>query len=219
MRTYTVSIEGRTPMIVHADNIEWADRMEAWKRDPANRGKSKAGDDRTPPYRWLGSLYHHGGQITVPTENLMRSVMTGGALVPTGRGQKTFKAQTQSGIIAPDIHWPLLNRGAAVPTAPLFADFETRTWEQWNTLVESMGFQLFLKRARIGPAKHVRVRPKFDAWSLTGSLVVLDEAITETVLTQILEYAGRFGGLCEWRPGCRTPGPYGMYTATVRLLA
>ena len=59
MRTVRIELTGKMPLIMHADNIEWADEMEAWRTNPANKAKSKAGDDRTPPWRWIGSLNYN----------------------------------------------------------------------------------------------------------------------------------------------------------------
>lgn len=213
MRTYRVTIVGKTPLIMHHDNIEWADQMEAWKNDPHNRGASRPGDDRTPAFRWIGCLYHDGTKICIPTDNIIRSFMSGGARILVGRGQKTFKAQTQSGILAPDLFWPLLVDGNEIPVAPIFDGMQARTWEQHNVVAGGMGFTLFVKRAGMpGGKKHIRVRPKFDRWSVSGRLIVLDEAITGAVLQQIADSAGEYVGLCDWRPGGKTPGPHGMFT-------
>ena len=35
MKTASVTITGTTPLLMHADNIDWADKMEAWKNNPA----------------------------------------------------------------------------------------------------------------------------------------------------------------------------------------
>jgi hypothetical protein len=215
LRTYRITLDGKTPLIMHSDNIEWSDRMERWKLDPNNRAKSKPGDDRTPPFRWLGGMYHDGTHIVVPSDNIMRCLMSGGALTPTGKGQKTFKAQTQSGMMAPDLYWPLLVNGKPIPVAEILTDFERRSWEDWNELVTRLGFMLYVKRAKIGQSKHVRVRPRFDRWSVTGTLVVMDEAITQDVLMKIGSLAGQYAGLCEWRPGGKTPGPHGMFEMSV----
>jgi hypothetical protein len=51
MRNYEVTMTGTQPLLLHADDIEWADRMSAWKDDPANKKTSKAGDDRSPAWR------------------------------------------------------------------------------------------------------------------------------------------------------------------------
>jgi hypothetical protein len=35
------------------------------------------------------------------------------------------------------------------------------------------------------------------------------------VLSDIFNYAGRYKGLGDWRPGSKTPGTWGMFTAEV----
>lgn len=97
MQNVHVKIKGLTPLLMHADNIEWADAMDEWNREPGNKASSRAGDDRTPAWRWLGSLNHDGNIVTVPSEYIMRCIMEGAAQVPTGRGKTTFKSQSQSG--------------------------------------------------------------------------------------------------------------------------
>jgi len=90
MKTVTVTITGSTPLLMHADNIEWADLMEDWKNNPKNKAMSKAGEDRTPPWRWIGCLNYDDpktGVVTLPSEYIMASVMGGAAQVPTRQGQ------------------------------------------------------------------------------------------------------------------------------------
>ena len=41
MKTYAVEITGKTPLLMHYDNIEWADHMDARKNSPANKKGSK----------------------------------------------------------------------------------------------------------------------------------------------------------------------------------
>ena len=81
--------------------------------------------------------------------------------------------------------------------------------------VRAMGFRLFIKRAKIGQAKHVRVRPRFDSWQISGTINILTPDISWEVLCKLFDLAGRVG-LCDWRPGCKTPGPYGMFTAKLK---
>jgi hypothetical protein len=218
MRSYTVTLTSKMPMLHHADNIEWSDDMDAWKNDPANKKGSKAGDDRSPAFRWLGSLYHDGEVIAVPNDNLMRAFMEGGAMVPVpgGRNGKTFKAQTQSGMLVDGTHWPLLIKGKAVSVKPILALRNEKNFAVHRAQVEKHGFSLHVKRAKIGQSKHVRVRPIFENWSTTGVVHVWDEQITKETLEQIVTHAGLYKGLGDWRPGGKTPGPYGMFTATVQ---
>lgn len=218
MQTYQVTITGTQPLLMHADDIEWADEMERWKLDKDNKKNSKPGDDRTPAHRWIGSLYRNeAGEVILPTENLMRCMMEGGAmvLVPGGRSGKSFKAQSQSGIMPRSLGWPLLVNGRPIDGKPIAALLREKDFAVHKAAVEALGFSLFVKRARIGQSKHVRVRPRFDTWSATGELSVSDDQITEDVLRDILEMAGSYKGLGDWRPSSKTPGTFGMFTAEI----
>lgn len=218
MQTYQITITGTQPLLMHADDIEWADEMERWKLDKDNKKHSKAGDDRTPAHRWIGALYRNeAGDVVLPTENIMRCLMEGGAmvLVPGGRSGKTFKAQSQSGIMPRVLGWPLLVNGKPIDGKPIHALLSEKDFAVHKTTVDALGFSLFVKRAKIGQSKHIRVRPRFDNWSATGELSVSDEQITEGVLRDILEMAGTYKGLGDWRPSSKTPGTFGMFTAEV----
>ncbi len=218
MNRARIELTGTMPLLMHADNIDWADKMERWKNDAANKAKSKAGDDRTPPWRWVGCLNYDDpktGVVTIPSEYIMRSIMGGAAEVPTGKGKKTFKSQSQSGLLCSEFFWPLMVDGKTIPMKEINSVMELKTFEENCQKAESLGFSLFTKRAKIGQSKHIRVRPRFDNWSAIGEIVITDEQITFPILRTILEYAGKFKGLGDWRPGAPTPGPFGMFTAVV----
>jgi hypothetical protein len=78
-----------------------------------------------------------------------------------------------------------------------------------------MGFELFVKRAKIGTSKHVRVRPRFEQWAATGTITVMDPQLSTDTLQTILTYSGARAGIGDWRPGSPTPGQFGMFTATI----
>jgi hypothetical protein len=218
MRTYHITITGTQPLLMHHDDIDWADKMDGWKLDKDNKAKSKAGDDRTPAHRWMGCLYRNeNGEVILPTENIMRSLMEGGAmvLVPGALRNKTFKSQSQSGIMPRDIGWQFLNNGKPVDGKRIDALLGESSFAKHEAVVADLGFTLFKKRAKIGSSKHIRVRPRFDKWSASGDLIVTDDQITGDVLTDIFERAGKYKGLGDWRPGGKTPGTYGMFEASV----
>lgn len=217
MQNVHVKIKGLTPLLMHMDNIEWADQMEAWILEPGNKALTKAGDDRTPAWRWLGSLSHDNNIVTIPSEYIMRCVMAGAAQIPTGRGRATFKSQSQSGMLCPEFHWPLQLNGSAatIPMEGLEAFKTKKLFAEHAEGVKALGFSLFVKRAKVGQAKHVRVRPRFEQWATEGRMAILDDTITPKILGQILEIAGRYKGLGDWRPGGKTPGQFGMFEATV----
>ena len=219
MHTYVVTLTGTMPIIMHADDIPWADRMEAWKNDPEvkKNKQSKPGDDRTPAWRWLGHAYQDGTRFVVPTDNIATCSREGGTMVPVpgGRSGKTFKAQSQSGIYAPEGYWPLLVGEQEIPWAPFAALMQQENFDRHQDLAAQYGFMLFVKRVRIGKNKHIRVRPRFDTWKTRGLLRVTDEQITKGILLQILSYAGAYKGLADWRPSSPTPGRWGTFTAVI----
>ena len=216
MRIYEVTLMGKTPLLMHADNIEWADQMDRWKTNPDNKAGSKAGDDRSPAFRWIGCLYHDEKRICIPSDNLMRCLMEGGAMVPVGSGKKTFKSQTQSGCMVGEAYWPLRVAGKEIGMDQVRGLMGEKDFQKHQEFAASAGFLLYLKRAKIGNNKHIRVRPRFDTWATSGTLNVWDEQLTLPVLTNILKNAGQYKGLCDWRPGGKTPGPWGMFETKIR---
>ena len=215
--TYKVKITGTTPLLMHFDNVEWADQMEAWRMVPENKAKSKAGDDRTPAFTWIGSLYHENGEVVMPSDNLMTMMREGGAKCPTGKRGATFKRQTQSGIIVDQVSWPLMNTDGAIYTAKgIDALLKESDFLKHQKYTHDNGYELFVKRAKIGQSKHIRVRPRFNSWMCAGTVTVLDETITKDVLRMILEMGGMLAGLCDWRPSSpRSPGSFGKFTVEV----
>ena len=219
MRTYEVTITGKTPLLMHHDNIEWADFMDEWKNNPENKKTSKAGDDRSPAWRWLGCVYHDGKELAIPQANIMKCLMEGGAMVPVpgGKNGKTFKAQTQSGMMSVEPFWTLHVGGAPIAWADLEALKDEKQFAEHKKAARSLGFELLVKRAAVGSSKHVRVRPQFAAgWQAKGRVVVWDEQITDAALRDIFEYAGQYKGIGDWRPGApKKPGPYGTFEAKI----
>lgn len=217
MNQYKITLTGTSPLLMHADDIEWADRMDDWKNDPKNKKISRAGDDRTPAWRWVGYAYRSGGFVVIPTENVMRAIMEAGAAfsVPGAKGNKSFKSQTQSGIIAPDLAWTLTTPKGPIKRDDIDALMKIEDFADHHPAVEKLGFSLHVKRAKVGTKKHIRVRPLFREWQIAGVLNVKDKQITHSILRDILNFAGEYKGLCDWRPGSSTPGQFGMFTAEV----
>lgn len=218
MRTYEVELTGKTPLLMHHDNIEWADFMDAWKNDPANKKSSKAGDDRSPAWRWIGCCYHDAEHLAIPQANIMRCLMEGGAMVPVpgGKSGKTFKSQTQSGMMSVEPEWKLYVGGQTIAWSDIESLANVEKFSEHKEMALALGFDLMVKRAKVGSSKHIRVRPSFrPGWVVRGNLAVWDEQITADALKSILDYAGDYKGLGDWRPGGRTPGPYGTFTAKI----
>jgi len=218
MRTYTISLEGVTPLLMHRDNLEFKAAVEKWQRDPANRDKSVPGDDRSPAWSWIGSLYHDGTAVALPTDCVMASLMGAGAEVKAPRGKKSMKAQTQSGMAFSEPFLAFTTNGsrAAVEMTGLARLQQEENFDEHLTAARALGFELDIRRARIGTSRHVRVRPMFSTWKAQGSLNVWDDSLTKDVLETIFYLAGDKYGLLEWRPSGRRPGPFGRFRASVK---
>ena len=216
MRNYRITLTGKTPLLMHYDDVAWADKMAAWLTVPENKANSKSGDDRYPAHRWLGSLYHDGSKVVMPADNVAVTLREAGAafLVP-GQSKKTFKAQTQSGMMSQNPFWTFTNGGREVEIGELLALGEKAAFEDHAAAAQRLGFDLHLKRAKVGMTKHVRVRPIFTAWQAVGEMLVWDDTLTKDILQKIASYAGQYKGLCDWRPSSKTPGNYGMFDAVV----
>jgi hypothetical protein len=218
MKRYQIELTGNTPLLMHQDNVSFGERVRAWQKDPANKGLSVAGDDRSPAWVWIGYAYHDGRNFGMPSDNLMTMLREGGAKV-NKKGKETFKKYTQSGVMLDQQQFDLLIDGKLVPVAPFKALIGNNDFTQHLDAAEAAGFELLVKRAVVGRAKHVRVRPMFRTWSLVGSLTVLDEdqsGLSRATLQQILDIAGALCGLGDWRPSSGASGTFGRFSASVK---
>jgi hypothetical protein len=216
-KIYEVTLTGARDLLMHKDNIQFGEKIKRWCKDPKNKRDSVAGDDRSPAFTWIGYCYEDKKHLVLDADNLMTMLREGGAKCPTGKKQETFKKITQSGLLVNEIGWPLLIGGVPIPWASIIALEQEEDFSKHEDLARALGFELFVKRAKIGKAKHVRVRPRFTNWSAVGTLTVLNSEISEQVLGNILTHAGQLCGLCDWRPSSPTaPGPFGTFTASIK---
>lgn len=216
-RTYAVTLTGTMPLLMHGDNLDWREMLSQWRAHPDNKAKSVAGDDRSPAWSWIGGVYHDGEVLGIPSDNLMTVIREGGARVSVpGKRSLTYKRQSQSGIIVNELLWPIITPQGTVSWSDVNALCDNPDFAVHKAFALAHGFELFQKSARVGQSKHIRVRAKFAKWSASGSIMVFDDTITTNVLTAILTGAGRYAGLCDWRPAApKSPGQFGTFTATI----
>lgn len=213
VRKAKFTIKGITPLLMHADNVEAASTLEVWRKDKANKNKSVKGDDRSPAWTWQTYLYiDEDGNIAMPADNLMVAIRQAGTQIIL-KGQKTFKEITQSGLLIPKDNLYFANAGRQIQVAA-FVENRDADFADHKKMAAEAGFDLLVKRAKVGTNKHVRVRPIFRSWEVSGEIQMLAEEITLDRLKELFDIAGSVG-LCDWRPGCKTPGTYGQFEATV----
>jgi hypothetical protein len=214
-------LTGVTPLLWHADNVEAADEIKEWQKAKENKDASVKGDDRSPPWIWIKYLNHDGVNLALPQENLMATIRAAGAkiAIPTSKRSENFKKLSQSGLMTDSEYCRFLSGGKQVSIKDIYK-FKDRPFSEHKKAVAAMGFELSVKRARVGQAKHVRVRAKFDEWSVLGTLAVAEPLITFQILEEMFFIAGDKVGLCDWRPGSpSSPGPFGRFTSTLKQVS
>lgn len=216
---YEFTLTGKTALLMHFDDVEWSDEMGSWRLDPGNAKKKgeSSGDDRRPAWTWTGYCYSDGTNLAIPGANLTACLKKAGSRVPLGR-MRTFKELAVSGIFIEQEFLSFTNRGKPVSATAIRAMEGEPDFRDHVEFALKHGFKLFVKRAAVGTAKHVRVRPRFDLWAASGTLEVTSDQITSDALHAIFDQAGRVG-LGDWRPGApKSPGPFGMFEAKLKAI-
>ena len=104
-------LNGVMPLIMHQDDVEASDTLMEWRKDPANKNLSVAGDDRSPAWTWHTYVYSDGTNITIPAANLMVALRQAGTQLILKK-QKTFKEISQSGLLIPSEYLDFRCNGA-----------------------------------------------------------------------------------------------------------
>ena len=210
---YEFNFEGVRPILFHADNVMANDLLTEWRKDSRNKSVSVPGDDRSPAWTWQTYLYQDGTNLAVPQENIMACLRKASARISL-KGNKSFSEISQTGIAIDSEYCEFRNAGQVVPLRPI-QDMATLTFKEQFEAVKKLGFELLVKRASVPPKKHVRTRAMFRAWTVSGVIQVTDAALTKAVLADMFAIAGRNIGLLDWRPGSKTPGPFGTFVTTL----
>lgn len=214
MQSYKFKLTGITPLIMHNNNIEERDRID----DIRKRMKGgKPGDDRSPPESWKGYLYtsEDTGNICMPSENLLACLLGGGSKVKVS-GKETLKTHSQR-VAFSHLDYDLLVNGKTI--AKTDVDKIKGDFSEHSDACRALGFRLHLKPCSVGTSKHIRVRPLFSSWAVSGTFDIDDDDANVLGLKPLGELflaCGRLVGLGDWRPSApKKPGQYGRFTAVV----
>lgn len=113
-------LTGTMPLLMHADDVEAADSLEAWRKDPGHKNISKAGDDRSPAWTWQTYCYSDGEHLTIPSGNLMVCLRYAGTQIILKK-QTTFKQLSQSGMLITSEYMDFRVNKKQIPIAEIFA--------------------------------------------------------------------------------------------------
>jgi hypothetical protein len=174
-----VSIEGRTPLIMHngmiADPLNQA--TQELKKVSSKRTKTIQDHLDMARLEWFAGLYtSENGQIVVPGVNLEKT------LIEAARKSKKGK-QFESGVsIFEDVPLDFPDKGK-----PLQNLYESGNYTDRRMVV--------VQRNRIA-----RTRPVFKNWSLTFVVDFDNELVNRSDLMDTVDLAGQLIGLCDYRP-------------------
>lgn len=214
---YDFTLTGSTPVIFHSNIVEKADLFEEWLKSDASANTPK-GDDRYPAWKWQLYVPTDEDAVAFPNVDVMAAIKNGAKKV-TLRGQTTYLRDATTGI-----HVATEFCRFESPKGPLTVKWmqkvATMTYAEQAQEVKKMGGRLRLDRLPInnGKSKNVRVRAEFPTWTVSGRIMVLHDMVPKDVFSKILENAGRYGGLGDYRPSSKKPGPYGQFTATIKAV-
>lgn len=215
MQQYKFTLTGISPLILHNNNIEERDRLEAVRKRMKG---GKAGDDRSPADSWKGYLYfsEETGNVCITNEMLLACLLIGGGKVKVS-GKETLKSHSQR-IMFDKMDYDLTVNDTLVKKSKVDA-IKGEFTEQSNAC-RDLGFMLLVKPCTVGTSKHIRVRPKFGAgWELSGQFEIEEDdagVLGLSSLRELFTVCGRMVGLGDWRPSSpKRPGQYGRFTATV----
>ena len=152
-------------------------------KPPVNLGERGRGSNIPDPRdEAIASLYtDDNGEIIIPSLNLL-ALLRAAAVdykVP-GKSKKTFKSYIFAGVAVDPPEVPLLIPSGDDPK------------EAWEIDRRPAGMN---RKSRI-----LRSRPRFNKWMLKFHLKILDPIIKPTTLQEILEAAGKYTGLGDFRP-------------------
>ena len=194
MISFRITITGTAPLLMH--NGRLSDPIDpATKRLSAITSiKRKTDADHLDAARaeWMGGLYWDGDEGPyMPGENIARCIRDAATITRQGKA-------VDRGIIITSLINPIDYPGPRDPEK-LWADENYR-------LRKSVKNQM---------NRVMRTRPMFRKWSLSCDGILDENMLNFDTFTSIVENAGQFVGLGDWRPGSPHGGNYGRFAATI----
>jgi len=143
-------------------------------------GTKRKGERTDPKEEAKKAIYRDPqGRICVPAINIKAAIRDAAKdyKVP-GKGSKTFKEYVKAGIIVEPEYIPLI-----IPSGDPEKDWKVD-----------------LRPVVIQGNRIMRARPRFDEWELEFTVHIIDPIIRGEDLKKFIEDAGRYKGLCDYRP-------------------
>lgn len=185
MLNIEISIEGVTPMLMHA--FTDADQIAATS---GARASAAAGDRGSAKEQAEAHLYRSsdGETIIIPQPNLFSCIVAGGKFFKNGKSKITTM------------------KTSLIPACVFFSETEYELkHDGWN--VDTRAVRIPSTGGRIQ-----RHRPIFHNWGVDFSVTLDTDEMAARLLRQIVDAAGNKIGLGDFRP--ETKGPFGRFVVT-----
>lgn len=185
MKNISITIQGVTPMLMHAftDEAQLA-------ATSGTRTSSANADRGTAREQAEAHLYKSsdGESIIIPQPNIFSCIVAAGKFFKNGKSKITTM------------------KTSLIPACVFFNDTEyPLTHNDWS--VDTRAVRIPSTGGRIQ-----RHRPIFEEWSLTFSVDLDTTEISERLFREIVDAAGNKIGLGDFRP--ETKGPFGRFKVT-----
>jgi len=177
-KTVEFEIEGVSPLLMH--NGQMANPLNKFAKELKKiSGKRKKTDDdyaEMSRIEFLGGLYVNGDKVPVIPGEVLEATISSGA-------KNTKKGKVSKSCIIVDGNFPIIYDG---PKSP-------------EKLFEDENFR-HICGVKVGQARIMRTRPKFNTWSLKFTVHYLPDVVDAREILTFVEDAGRVSGLCDGRP-------------------
>lgn len=179
MKKLQVTLTGTAPMLMHADKL--ADPMNPASRAHKEVSKKRAKTEEDQLWlaesEWTHSIYHgSNGQIVIPSMNLRAALIEGAKLNRLGTTVKR-------GVMFQ------MNDNDLIFDGP----------QEVKKLWKDVRFR-DVRAVRVGAAKIMRYRPKFDEWMVSFGVMYDPESLSLDELKLCFNNAGAYAGLGDFRP-------------------
>lgn len=182
---FTVTIEGISPLLMHAFPIEAQQNLPGMNPQRSSM-KTEADLPRIEAEKVLYT--DNDGNPVLPAANLYKSIIEAGTFHKMGKKQLS----TRDSSLIPGGMWIMEH---LLPITPPDWEVETRPVTNQNT-----------------KGKVISHRPRFDKWSVTFTVRCDTKTIGKQMARMLIDDAGCKIGVCSFRPACK--GPFGRFAIT-----
>ncbi len=190
MNRLDVTIKGKSPLLMHSDRLANPLDPDAKKLKELTSKRKKTDEDHEHiKYEdWKGGLYWDEDiGPYMPGINIKACCVGAAKLNKLGQAVKR-------GVLVPDLRCKLEYKGPRDIKGLYDSEFyDTRS-------------------VVVGQSRLMRTRPFFEKWTLDFTILFSDEILNQGEVKSIIERAGLFIGLGDYRPD--KGGPYGTFEIT-----